>query len=569
MNVGTNMTKPWLKQYDRDVFPGLKIPSIPLHQILIDTAKKYPDSPALVFYGKTVSYAELDDLANRLGNVLKSLGVQQGDRVTIMLPNTPQCVIAYYAILKIGAVAVQTNPLYVEREIEHQIKDSDSEVLIVLDLFYPRIEAILSKVNLRQVILCRIQDFLPPLLKLLYPLKAMKEGQWIRVKKKPFIHDFMKLIKNASSDCKIPEIKPEDLALLQYTGGTTGTAKGVMLTHFNLVANTVQCRSWMPELKAGEETFLSVIPFFHVYGMTACMNLAIYLGGKMVLMPRFKTKEVLNNIEKYSATVFQGVQAMYVAINCFPGIEKRELSSIKVCISGGGPLHVEVQERFESLTGGKVVEGFGLTEASPVTHCNPIHGKRKKGTIGLPLPLTDARIVDIENGEKDVAPGQVGELIVQGPQVMKGYWKRPEETAGAIRNGWLYTGDMTKMDPDGFFYVVDRKKDMIKTGGENVYPREVEEILYQHPKVKDAVVVGLPDPFSVEMIKAYLVLNDGMTATEEEIKEHCRKHLAKFKVPKLIEFRKELPKTIVGKVLRRILLAEELKKKQEYQEKVK
>ncbi|MBI1819884.1 MAG: AMP-binding protein, partial [Nitrospirae bacterium] len=336
------MNKPWLKQYDRDVSPELKIPSIPLHQMLMDTAKKYPASPALVFYGKTISYAELDDLANRLGNVLKSLGVQRGDRVTIMLPNTPQCVIAYYAILKIGAVAVQTNPLYVEREIEHQIKDSDSEVLIVLDLFYPRIEAILSKVNLRQIILCRIQDFLPPLLKLLYPLKAMKEGQWIRVKKKPFIHDFMKLIKNASSDCKIPEVKPEDLALLQYTGGTTGTAKGVMLTHFNLVANTAQCRSWMPELKEGEETFLSVIPFFHVYGMTACMNLAIYLGGKMVLMPRFKTKEVLDNIEKYSATVFQGVQAMYVAINNFPGIEKRELSSIKVCVSGGGPLHVEV-----------------------------------------------------------------------------------------------------------------------------------------------------------------------------------------------------------------------------------
>ncbi len=561
------MNKPWLKQYDRDVFPELKIPSIPLHQILIETAKKHPASPALVFYGKTISYAELDDMTNRLGNVLKGLGVQRGDRVTIMLPNTPQCVIAYYAILKIGAVAVQTNPLYVEREIEHQIKDSDSEVLIVLDLFYPRIEAILSKVNLRQVILCRIQDFLPPLLKLLYPLKAMKEGQWIRVKKKPFIHDFMKLIKNASSDCKIPEVKPEDLALLQYTGGTTGTAKGVMLTHFNLVANTVQCRSWMPELKEGEETFLSVIPFFHVYGMTACMNLAIYIGGKMILMPRFKTKEVLDNIEKYSATVFQGVQAMYVAINYFPGIEKRELSSIKVCISGGGPLHAEVQERFESLTGGKVVEGFGLTEASPVTHCNPIHGKRKKGTIGVPLPLTDARIVDIEKGEKDVPPGEVGELIVQGPQVMKGYWKRPEETAGTIRNGWLYTGDMTKMDTDGFFYVVDRKKDMIKTGGENVYPREVEEILFQHPKVKDAVVAGLPDPFSVEIIKAYIVLNDGVTATEEEILEHCRKHLAKFKVPKLIEFRKELPKTIVGKVLRRILLAEELKKKQENQEK--
>ncbi|MHB8482157.1 MAG: long-chain-fatty-acid--CoA ligase [Nitrospiria bacterium] len=555
------MNRRWLKNYDSDVSPEIEILSTPLHQFLTDSAKKYPQHPALVFYGKTISYSGLDDLTNRFGNTLKTLGVRPGDRVTLMLPNIPQCVIAYYAALKIGAIVVQTNPLYVEREIQHQLQDSDSQIIIALDLFYPRIKAVMDKTKLRQIILCRISDFLPPLLKLLYPLKARKEGQWAKVEKQPFIFDFRTLVKEAPPRLSLQEVKPEDTALLQYTGGTTGTAKGVVLTHRNLVANTIQCRTWMPDLKEGKEVFLAVIPFFHVYGMTACMNLAVCLAGKMVLIPRFKTQEVLKNIEKYQATVFQGVQAMYVAINHFPGIEKRDLSSIKICVSGGGPLHVEVQEKFESLTGGKVVEGFGLTESSPVTHCNPINGVRKKGTIGLPVPLTDARIVDLEKGENDVPPGEIGELIVKGPQVMKGYWKRPEETVKAIRSGWLYTGDMAKMDEDGFFYIVDRKKDMIKTGGENVYPREVEEVLYQYPKIKDAVVAGLPDPFSVEIIKAYIVLNEGETATDQEILAHCRKHLARFKVPKLIEFRKELPKTIVGKVLRRILLEEELKKK--------
>ncbi len=554
------MTKPWFKRYDPDVSPDLKIPPVPLHEILTDAAKRFPENQALSFYGKLISYAKLDELSNRFGNVLKGFGVKPGDRVAIMLPNTPHCVIAYYAILKIGGVVVQTNPLYVEREIEHQLKDSGSGIMVALDLFYPRIKAVMPRTQLKRIIICRVTDFLPPLLKLLYPIKALKEGQRVKVDQKPFIDHFMPLIKSASPLLVHQAVDPGDIALLQYTGGTTGTAKGVMLTHTNLVTNTLQCRSWMPDLKEGKETFLAVIPFFHVFGMTACMNLAIYLGGEMILIPKFKTEEVIRSIEKNRATVFFGVQAMYVAINHFKGIEKRDISSIKVCISGGGPLHLEVQEQFESLTGGKLVEGFGLTEASPVTHCNPINGARKKGAIGLPLPLTDARIVDLETGEKEMPSGETGELIVQGPQVMKGYWNHPEETRQAIRNGWLYTGDMAKMDEEGFFYIVDRKKDMIKTVGENVYPREVEEVLFQFPKVKDAVVVGLPDSFSVEIIKAYIVLNEGETVDEDEVIAFCRQHLAKFKVPKLVEFRKELPKTIVGKVLRRILLEEELKK---------
>ncbi|TAK00408.1 MAG: long-chain fatty acid--CoA ligase, partial [Candidatus Manganitrophaceae bacterium] len=356
---------------------------------------------------------------------------------------------------------------------------------------------------------------------------------------------------------------PTDLALLQYTGGTTGVPKGVMLTHKNMVANALQCRYWMPSLREGNEVFLAVVPFFHVYGMSACMNLSIYLGTTLVLLPRFVTKDVLHTIQKTKSTIFMGVQAMYVAINNFPDVKKYDLSTIKVCISGAGPLHVEVQRQFEALTGGKLVEGYGLSEASPVTHANPIHGKRKPGSIGLPFPDTEVKIVDIETGTRTLSIEEVGELVVQGPQVMQGYWQKPQETAAVLRNGWLHTGDMAKMDDEGYFFIVDRKKDMIKTRGENVYPREVEEALFRHPKVKDAVVVGLPDSFSGEKIKAYLILKEGESATSEEILTFCRTELSKFKVPQEIEFRKELPKTIIGKVLRRVLIEEEMKKLKE------
>jgi long-chain acyl-CoA synthetase len=355
---------------------------------------------------------------------------------------------------------------------------------------------------------------------------------------------------------------PDDTALLQYTGGTTGIPKGVILTHRNLVANVMQCRNWMPSLKEGGEIFLSVTPFFHVFGMTAIMNLGIYIGAALVLLPRFKTEDVLKAIAKHKATIFIGVEAMYVAINNFPKIHKYDLSSIKICISGAGTLHVEVQNKFESLTGGKLVEGYGLSEASPVTHCNPIYGKRVKGSIGLPFPDVDIKIVDVETSKKTLGINEIGELIIKGPQVMKGYWNKPDETANTIRDGWLYTGDIARMDEDGFFYIEERKKDMIKTVGENVYPKEIEEVIFKHHKVQDVVVVGIPDEFKGEMVKAYIVLKNGETSTAEEIIEHCKKNLAKFKVPKEVEFRKELPKTMIGKVLRRVLKDEEMKKRE-------
>ncbi|MBI3609088.1 MAG: long-chain fatty acid--CoA ligase [Nitrospirae bacterium] len=555
------MQKPWLKSYEQGIPASIEYPDIPLQQLLFETVRRYPKHPALIYYGKTVTYEHLDRLSNRLANALIELGVQKGDRVAIMLPNIPQCVIGYFGALKAGAIVVQTNPLYVERELEQQLCDSEAETIIALDLFYEKIARIQHRVPLKRIILTGAGDYLPLHLKLFYPLKAMKEGQWVKVPARPSLYDFGRLLRRTEPAQPIVPVKSGDIALFQYTGGTTGVPKGVMLSHGNLVANALQCRTWMPSLRDGEEVFLGVIPFFHVYGLSTCMNLGLLTGACLVLLPKFKTEEVLTTIVRYRVTIFMGVQAMYVAINGHPNIQRFDLSSIRICISGAGPLHGEVQDRFEELTGGKLVEGYGLSEASPVTHCTPIYGARKKGSIGLPFPDTDAKIVDEATGQRELPIGEIGELAVRGPQVMRGYWKKEEETKNVLRDGWLYTGDMARMDEDGYFTIVDRKKDMIKTRGENVYPREVEEALFRHPMIKEAVVVGVPDEFSVEAIKAYVVLKERERATEQEIIEFCTKELAKFKVPKWIEFRKELPKTMVGKVLRRVLLEEELKKK--------
>ena len=551
----------WVTSYDEGIPPTLTYPAGPLHHLLAATASRFPSHSALVFYGRRYAYRDVELATNRFANALSRLGVRKGDRVAVMLPNLPQAVIAYYGALKIGAVVVQVNPLYVEREIEQQVRDSEARVLVALDLFYPRIEPIMISSGLEKVIITSVKDALPWHLALLYPFKVWREGTRVAIPKAPPVYEFEAVLAASGDEAPRIDVQPEDLALLQYTGGTTGVPKGVMLTHRNLVANTMQCRAWMPSLREGQEVFLGVIPFFHVYGMTACMNLAIATGGSIVLLPRFVTKDVLRAIVRSRVTLFMGVQAMYVAINNFPEVRRYDLSSIRICISGAGPLHAEVQERFEALTGGKVVEGFGLSEASPVTHVTPIFGKRKKGTIGLPLPDTDAKIVDVESGTRELPAGEAGELIVKGPQVMRGYWRRPEESTAAVHDGWLHTGDIATVDDDGYFAIVDRKKDMIKTKGENVYPREVEEVLYRYPKIKDAVVVGIPEEFMGEMIKAYVVLKDGEVASENEIIEHCGRELARFKVPKVVEFRRELPRTMVGKVLRRVLLEEELRKR--------
>jgi len=559
---------PWTQFYEPGIPAHLDYPDITLGVVLTQTASKFPEHTALLFYGKRISYAELDGLVSKFAEALAGLGIRKGDRVALMLPNIPQMVIAYYGTLRAGAVAVPTNPLYHEHELEVQLTDSGAETLVAVDMFHPVISPVLPKTSVKNLILCGIKDFLPFPLNLLYPIKARMEKQWFTVKRTPPVYDFMNLLHHApkkSAAAAQAAVNPDDTALLQYTGGTTGVPKGAVLTHRNLVVNAAQARAWLTLRNEGEERILSVIPFFHVYGMTTAMNLGVLIGAELILLPKFHTKEVLQLIHKERPTIFPGIQAMYLAIGNYPKIHKYNLTSLKAALSGAGPLMHEVQERFEFLTKARIVEGYGLSEASPVTHANPIFGKRKSGSIGVPWPDVEARIVDLETGEQALPVGEAGELIVRGPQVMKRYWNKPEETAQALRGGWLHTGDIAKMDEEGYFTIVDRIKDMIKTVGENVYPREVEEVLFTHPKVKDAVVVGLPQEFMGEEIKAYIVLKEGETSTPGEIIAFCKAQLSKFKVPKEVEFRSQLPKTLVGKVLRRVLRDEEMKKMQSKQ----
>src|SRR3989454_1467427 len=554
------MERPWLRQYEAGVPATLSYPDVPLPQFLIDSASRYPDRTALEFYGRRISYRQLNTLTNRFAQALLRLGVRKGDRVALMLPNCPQAVIGYFGALKAGAWVVATNPLYVGTEVAHQVTDARAETIIALDLFYPRIEEVRTRTPLKRIILTRVSDYLPWLKRLLYPIKARRQGQRVDVQRVPPLYDFCALLQAAPAKPPSVPVSVDDIALLQYTGGTTGAPKGAMLTHRNLVANAMQCRYWLGGLLEGTEVFLGVLPLFHVYGMSTCQNLAILLGAKIVLLPRFQADEVLTAIVTHRVTAFPGIPAMYLALNNHPKVGQYDLRSVRFCISGAGPLFVDVQQRFEKLTGSYVVEGYGLTEASPVTHCNPIIGQRRSRSIGLPVSDTDTRLVDLESGAPVSEPGTVGELQIKGPQVMQGYWNNETETAAVFKDGWLCTGDLASMDSDGFFYIQDRKKDMIKSGGMNVYPREVDECLCEHPKVKDACVIGIPEELRGERIKAFVVLKDGERATTTELLEHCRKRLAKFKMPKQIEFRKELPKTLIGKVLRRVLLAEELKR---------
>jgi long-chain acyl-CoA synthetase len=556
------MQRPWLGRYDPGVPSTCVYPDCTLPDLLDRAAQRFPSHAALLFYGNRVSFRELNDQAARFAGALRALGVRPGDRVALMLPNLPQTLIAYYGTLKAGAIVVQMNPLYVAPEIEAQLVDSGSETIIALDLFFPRIQAVRERTPLKRIILTSVRDFLPPLARLLYPVKARLEGRWIRVETRPPLYDLVDLIEQASPDgARLPERKPDDIALLQYTGGTTGSPKGVMLSHRNVVVNAVQCRAWVPGYQDGKEVFLGVIPYFHVYGLSTTQHLAVMSGCMQILLPRFKADEVLQAIHGHRVTIFSGIPAMFRHVAEFPRIGRYDLRSLRVCLSGASPLHAAVQERFERVSGVKISEGYGLTEASPVTHCNPVFGDRPTGSIGVPFPDTDCRILDLETGEREVGVGEVGELAVRGPQLMQGYWNNETETRAVLRDGWLYTGDIVKRDEAGFFYLVDRKKDMIKTRGENVYPREVEEVLFKHPAIGDAVVAGIPHPYYGEAVKAYVVLRDGCSATERELIEHCRRSLASFKAPSAIEFRKDLPRTLVGKALRRALRQEEERKR--------
>ncbi|MBM7644761.1 long-chain acyl-CoA synthetase [Scopulibacillus daqui] len=550
--------KKWLDHYPEEISPVLEYDDKPLYSCLEEASRKFPNKAALYFFGKEMTYRELYKQTCQLAGRLIELGLEKGDRVAIMLPNCPQGVISYYAALMAGGVVVQTNPLYMERELEHQLKDSGSKFIICLDLVYPKVARVRGKTALEKIIVTAIQDYLPFPKKLLYPfIEKRKKTPLPKILFNGSVLNFKSIVEGGESAFQPVQVDAKkDLALLQYTGGTTGPAKGVMLTHYNLTANTIQARHWMYKNRYAEEIVLGALPFFHVYGMTCVMNYAVMYVAKMIIVPRFNVKDILKVIEKQRPTLFPGAPTMYIALINDPDIQKYDLSSIETCISGSAPLPKEVQEQFERLTGGKLVEGYGLSEASPVTHSNLIWGERIPGSIGIPFPDTDAKVISQETGE-EAEVNEIGELIVKGPQVMQGYWNRPDETRAVLKDGWLLTGDLAYMDEEGYFYIVDRKKDMILASGFNIYPREIEEVLYEHPDVQEAAVIGVPDAYRGETVKAFIVPREGKTIDEKEMNNYCRKHLAAYKVPRIYEFRKELPKTTVGKILKRSLINEE------------
>ena len=556
------MERVWISRYDAGVPLSSAYPEWTVPDLLRRSASCFPESTALFFYGARLSFRELNDLTTRFAHGLLRLGVKRGDRVALMLPNIPQTVIAYYGVLKAGAIVAPMNPLYVEREIHSQLADAGSEIIVALDLFYPRIQAVREQTGLpERIIITSLGDFLPTVKRLLYPLKARLAKRWVAVEKTPPVYDFLALLDAASPRTEddsplLPTVEPDALAQIQYTGGTTGTPKGVMLSHRNVVVNAMQGRLWCSDFQEGKEVFLGAVPFFHCYGLSTCQNLAVATGSQIVLLPRFHAEEAVKLIHQHRVTIVSGVPVMFAMITDCPKVGRYDLHSIRVCLCGASPLPTEVQERFERLSGVKISEGYGLTEAGPTTHCNPIQGDHPQGSMGLPFPDTDARIVDEETGMRDIPTGEAGELIIRGPQVMQGYWRKTEDTQAVLRDGWLYTGDIVTRDEHGFFFFLDRKKDVIKPWGETVYPREVEEILYQHPAVREAVVVGAPDHHYGEAVKAFVVQKEGCAVTERELIDHCRRSLARFKLPVATEFPARWPRTTNGKMLRRASRAE-------------
>ncbi|MFA1711833.1 long-chain-fatty-acid--CoA ligase [Peribacillus frigoritolerans] len=555
--------KPWQAIYPEQIPAVLSYEDKPLYSFLKESAEEFPDKVSIHFQGKELTFREVHESASKFAAYLKSIGLQKGERVAVMLPNCPQGVISFFGILMAGGVVVQTNPTYTERELEYQMKDSGAKMILAMDILFPRVSAVASRTDIEHIIVTAIKEYLPFPKNLIYPFIQKKQyGIVINVEHEGNHHLFSEIMKRKITEevDTVPIDVNNDLALLQYTGGTTGFPKGVMLTHKNLLANTKMCNAWLYKNKRGEERILAILPFFHVYGMTTVLVLSVMEGNTMIIMPKFDVEATLKTIQKQKPTMFPGAPTMYIGLLNHPDIAKYDLSSINACISGSASLPLEVQEQFEKITGGKLVEGYGLSETSPVTHANFIWDQpRVKGSVGLPWPDTDSAILSLETYEA-LPPNEIGEIAIKGPQVMKGYWNRPDETEKTFKNGWLLTGDLGYMDEQGFFYVVERKKDTIIAGGFNIYPREVEEVLYEHEAIQEVVVAGIPDPYRGETVKAYVVLKKNARVTEEELNEFARKNLASYKVPRSYEFRDELPKTTIGKILRRVLIEEEKKK---------
>ncbi|HEX8721331.1 MAG TPA: long-chain fatty acid--CoA ligase [Pyrinomonadaceae bacterium] len=540
--------RPWLAHYDYWVPAHMNYPRRPLHEILRLAAVEVPDRPATAFLGAQLTFAELKGQADRLAAALHALGVGQGDRVGVMLPNCPQYVVATFAALRLGAVVVNVNPLYTPREVLVVAKDSGMRVLLTLDQLAPVTLAVRDQTGIEHVVVTSVAEYSAA------AAPCPEVGGTRRLSE----------LLASAGEPELPsvEIKPDDVAVLQYTGGTTGVPKGAMLTHYNIFANVVQTGCWGHDsMRRGEETYLLVIPYFHIYGFTVGMMEGVWRGARQVLIPKYDVEMLLAAIRDYRPTFFPAVPTIYISLLNHPRAKEYGLGLIHNFQSGSAPLPVEVIEQFERLTGGTLKEGYGLSEASPVTHTTPALSARKPGSIGLPLPDTDIKVVDLETGESEVPFGEEGELCIAGPQVMKGYWNRPDETAVALREDaagrtWLYTGDVARVDADGFTYIVQRKKDMIIVSGFNVYPSEVESVLYEHPAVMEAAVVGTPDAYRGEAVIAFVVLKQGAAATPVELTEHCRRGLAEFKVPSRVEIRESLPKTAVGKILHRVLREE-------------
>jgi long-chain acyl-CoA synthetase len=549
---------PWLDSYPPGVPEHVEVPAGNLARLLADAARDFPNAPAVHFQGRTMSYAELADQAWRFAGALAGLGVGKGTKVGLVLPNCPQAVVALFGALRLGAVVVQNNPIYTERELAHQLGDAGVEVVVCLDLAYDRVKALRDRTAIREVIVTSLLDELPTVRRVIAPYTRRGRAAAQAIGRDEPVRRWRELLATATTRAGEAEVDAAaDLALLQYTGGTTGIAKGVMLSHANLRANVEQVRAWFPDADPGREVMMAVLPFFHAYGLTVSLLLGVRIGAALVVMPRFDIEEVLAAVDRYRPTLFPGVPTMYVAINNAVAKGGHDLSCIKACLSGAAPLPMEVAERFERYSGGRLVEGYGLSECSPVALANPIYGKRKAGTIGMPLPDTLARVADPSDPARTLPTGETGELAISGPQVMLGYWKRAEETAQVLRDGWLLSGDLAVTDEEGYFQIVDRKKDLIIVGGYNVYPREVEEVLLGHPKVLEVAVAGVPDSYRGETVKAFVVLRPGERATAEELRRFARERLAAYKVPRSVEFRDRLPKTMVGKVLRRALVEEE------------
>ncbi len=549
---------PWLSSYPKYVPRSLEVPPITLPQLLERSAERWPDRTAIIYYGRTWSYRALWEATGRAAAGFARAGLHPGDRLALYLPNCPPYVIAFFGALRAGLTVIQVSPLYIQQDLARVIHDAEPQAIVLLEIHYPQLAAVAREAPVRLHFVARLRDSYPFPTRLFVNSVLRRGGHPTEFPRAPGVHPFREL-EQAGRPPEVAQDPARTVAVFQYTGGTTGKPKAAMLTHRNLVANALQCSAWFAIQPPGTGVVLASIPFFHVYGMTVAMTYPISVGATIVLQTRPDVPEILKLVRKYRPTEFPGVPALYQAINAHPETPKYDLRSIRVCVSGSAPLPLEVAQRFRALTGAHLIEGYGVTEASPVTHANPVDGESREGSIGLPLPETSQRIVDSATGTRVLPVGEVGELCVRGPQVMAGYFRQSEETENVLRDGWLLTGDIARLDPDGFAYIVDRKKDLIIVGGFNVYPREVEEVLYQHPAVQEAGVVGLPDRTLGEIVAAVVVKRPGADVTEQQLHDFVRDRIAHFKAPRRIEFRESLPRSAVQKVLRRVLKEELLR----------